>query len=102
MKYVFLFLGILAAVSLSGEASAEYAAQKDAAYLATIKAVADYKINDEEEIKNVNALRENVAFNQKLQKMLNKLSNDRTKNTKNRRVYEVLKKAGKEIYDILE
>ena len=69
------------AVFLQTPAQAQYAAQNDAKYLATIKAVADYKINDEENLQGVEALRQNRAFNEKLQKMLNKLSNKRTKDT---------------------
>ena len=69
--------------------------------MATIKAVADFKINDEENLQAVEALRQNRAFNQKLQKMLNKLSNERTKNTTNRKVLQILEKAGKDIYNLL-
>ena len=40
-----LALGLLAGVQ---EASAQFSAQKDAQYIATLKAVVNYKINDEE------------------------------------------------------
>ena len=86
----------------SHDVSAQYSATKDAQYLAVIKAVANYKINDEEEIDQVQKLRENENFNRTLQKMMNKLSNDRNKDAKNRKVLQILKKAGKEIYEILE
>lgn len=101
MKYIPLFL-LLIGVTVSGNAAAQYASQMDAAYLATIKAVADYKINDEENLKQVNELRENEKFNKKLAKMLEQLNNKRTKTGKNRQVYQILQKAGKEIYDILK
>ena len=45
---------------------AQYAAQKDASYIATLKAVLDYKMNDEENIRELEDLRENEQFNQKL------------------------------------
>lgn len=83
-------------------AEAQYTSQNDAAYLATIKAVSDYKIDDEEDAKNVEKLRQDERFNRKLSKMLAKLSNNRNKDAKNRRVYNILKRAGKEIYDELQ
>lgn len=87
--------------SLSGTAEAQMSASKDAQYLATIKAVADFKINDEENLREIERLRENKRFNQKLQKMLDQLDNKRTKNSKNKRVLQILEEAGKEIYNIL-
>ena len=83
-------------------AEAQYTSQNDAAYLATIKAVSDYKIDDEEDAKNVEKLRQDERFNRKLAKMLAKLRNNRNKDAKNRRVYNILKRAGKEIYDELQ
>ena len=83
-------------------AEAQYTSQNDAAYLATIKAVSDYKIDDEEDAINVEKLRQDERFNRKLSKMLAKLSNNRNKDAKNRRVYNILKRAGKEIYDELQ
>lgn len=80
---------------------AQFASQKDAAYLATLKAVTDFKMNDEEIVNDLEKLRQNEKFNQDLQNMLNKLTNSRTKTGKNRRVYQILQRAGKEIYDEL-
>ena len=94
-----LALGLLAGVQ---EASAQFSAQKDAQYIATLKAVVNYKINDEENLKDIESLRQNQAFNQKLQRMLNKLQNTRTKNTTNRRVQQILEKAGQDIYRLLD
>lgn len=93
---------LIALVMFSGKAEAQFAATKEAQYLAVIKAVADYKIDDEEQLKNVESLRENANFNRKLQKMLDKLSNSRSKNADNRRVLQILERAGKEIYDLLK
>ncbi len=89
---------LLMAMLLTFEADAQYAAQEDAMYLATLKAVVNYKIDDEENLKNVEALRTNQRFLQDLSKMMAKLSNRRTKNSVNSRVYKILLKAGKDIY----
>lgn len=99
----FLSLAIMFSVLLlSPAAKAQMAASKEAAYLATITAVSAYKINDEENLKNVEKLRQDKRFNEKLQKMLSQLSNNRTKNTKNKKVLQILEDAGKEIYDLLK
>jgi len=96
--YVILFSVLL----LSNNSFAQYSGSKNAQYLAVIKAVANYKIDDEEEINHVEKLRENNNFNRKLQNMMQKLTNSRNKDSKNRRVLQVLENAGKEIYEILE
>lgn len=83
---------------LSFAAKAQYAAQNDAMYLATLKSVINYKIDDEENLKNVEALRSNQYFLQDLSKMMAKLSNRRTKNSVNSKVYKILINAGKDIY----
>lgn len=62
----------------------------------------NYKIDDQENIRDIEALRQNRQFNEKLQRMLDKLSNERTKDAKNRRVLKVLEQAGEEIYKILD
>ena len=93
---------VLTLVTILGSTAwAQYSAQKEAAYIATLKAVTDYKINDEENIRNIERLRENQKFNNELQEMLAKLSNRRTKDSTNTRVYRILLQAGKEIYNEL-
>lgn len=84
------------------DAAAQFSAQKDAQYIATLRAVVNYKIDDEENIKDIESLRKNKAFNQKLQRMLDKLQNTRTKNTTNRKVQEILEKAGQDLYRLLD
>ena len=98
------FFGIMAMMLLLcvTAANAQYAAQNDAMYMATLKAVADYKIEDEENIKDIESLRANQRFLTELRKMLGKLSNRRTKNSVNTRVYNILLKAGKDIYNELK
>lgn len=99
MKKISFLLVIF--VLLSSAANAQYAAQREAAYMATLKAVTDYKINDEDNLRNVEDLRENERFKRDLMKMLSKLSNSYTKNSTNIRVYKILLKAGKDIYNEL-
>ena len=99
-----LFTPLLAWSVIVGaqDAYAQFSAQKDAQYLATLKAVVNYRINDEENLKDIESLRQNQAFNQKLQNMLNKLQNTRTKNTTNRKVQQILEKAGQDLYRLLD
>lgn len=96
-----LWIIVLFFAIAGSSAQAQYSAQKDAAYMATLKVVADYKINDEENIKDIESLRENERFNRELQTMMSKLSNRRTKDSTNARVYRILLKAGKDIYNEL-
>lgn len=102
MKNLLFFVILILFGMMCKPVGAQYTSQNDAAYLATIKAVADYKIDDEEDVKNVEKLRQDERFNRKLAKMLAKLNNSRNKDAKNRRVYNILKRAGKEIYDELQ
>lgn len=80
---------------------AQYSAQKEAMYIATLKAVVDYKINDEENLKDIQSLRENERFKRDLMSMMAKLSNNRTKNSVNNKVYRILLQAGKDVYNEL-
>ena len=101
MKILYLFLAAFT-FSLSVPVNAQMSSTKDAQYLATIKAVANYKINDEEELRNVERLRQNERFNRDLQNMMSKLQNSKNKDSKNKKVLSILKAAGKEIYEILK
>ena len=102
-KHMRLFFIMLTAIFLfSSKVYAQYTSQKDAMYIATLKAVVNYKINDEENLADIEDLRKNQRFNQRLQKMLNKLQNTRTKNSTNKRVYDILLKAGEEVYKELD
>lgn len=99
MRVLILITIILSSTS---SAFAQFSAQNEAKYLATLKAVVNYKINDEENLRAVESLRENQRFNQQLQRMINKLQNSRTKNSTNKKVYDILVKAGKQIYNELD
>ena len=101
MRRALIFVIIILLCNINNSL-AQFAADKDAAYLATLKAVADIKINDEEELDNVNRLRQDPQFNQKLYQMVQKLSNSKNKDSKNQRILRILKKAGKDIYDELK
>ena len=101
MKYLpfFLFLGC---VCINCEAKAQLSSQKEAAYFATVKAVANFKINDEENLKEIEQLRNDERFNEKLRKMLSKLDNKKNKNKINQKVYNILRNAGKQICEELD
>jgi hypothetical protein len=95
------YLILLALCIQISTAKAQYASQKDASYLATLKAVLDFKMKDEENLNELAALRENKNFNKKLSVMMEKLSNNRAKNSTNNKIYKILIKAGKDIYNEL-
>lgn len=71
-------------------------------YIATLKAVVNYKINDYEYKDDISKLRTNKRFNQDLQRMLDKLENDKYKDNKNKEVQKILEDAGRKIYNILD
>ena len=99
--YGIAFIAAIAtAVFCGADAKAQTAASKDAQYLAIVKAVADFKINDEEHLRNMEKLRQNKRFYDKLKKMLSKLSNNRTKDSTNKKVLDILENAGKELDQI--
>lgn len=97
-KFIIL---LLFGIMFSSSAHALYSTQKNAAYIATLKAVTDFKIEDEENLKQIEELRENKKFNSDLRKMLDKLSNQKNKDSKNNKIYNILLKAGKDIYNEL-
>ena len=100
MRIIFaLIIGMC--VFTSFYAKAQMSSTKTAQYLATVTAVSAYKIDDEENLKNVEKLRQDKRFNEKLQAMMAKLDNSKTKNNKNQQILKILEKAGKDIYDIL-
>ena len=101
MKKIILIL-IFSIFFFSSGAQAQLSATKDAQYIAVLKAVVNYKIDDEENIRNIERLRSDKRFNAKLQKMLDKLTNERSKNTTNRRVMQILEQAGKDLYNLLD
>ena len=94
---------ILAVATLAAsDVNAQYSASKEAQYLAIVKAVADYKIDDEEHLRKMEKLRENEKFNRDLYSMIQKLDNSRRKDSTNRKVLQILENAGKQLQDLLE
>ncbi len=73
MKKLALFLAVLM-LGCSTAAQAQMAATRDAQYIAVLRAVVNYKIDDDENIRNIERLREDRRFNEKVQKMLDKLA----------------------------
>ena len=97
MKKVIYSIIISSCVFFAFEARAQFAAQNDARHMATLRAVVEYKINDEEIANDVESLRENQWFLRDLQRRLDRLQNTRSKNAVNRRVYNILIQAGRDI-----
>ena len=94
---------ILAVATLAaGDVNAQYSSSKEAQYLAVVKAVADYKIDDEEHLKKMERLRENEKFNRDLYMMIQKLDNSRSKDATNRKVLQILENAGKQLQELLD
>lgn len=93
---------VLIAICFAVPVQAQYSASKDAQNIATLKAVVNYKIDDEEILDDVQNLRENRSFMVKLQRKLDKLDNRRTKDSRNRKVMKILKKAGEDISKALD
>ena len=94
---------ILAVATLAaGDVNAQYSASKEAQYLAIVKAVADFKIDDEEHLRKMEKLRENEKFNRDLYSKIQKLDNSRRKDSTNRKVLQILENAGKQLQDLLE
>ncbi|MFV0625740.1 MAG: hypothetical protein ACK5N8_00130 [Alphaproteobacteria bacterium] len=100
MKKIYFSVFILS-VLFSVPAEAQLSATKDAQYLIIAKVVADYKMQDEEFVNDIDSLRDNERFNRKLQRMLESISNSRSKDSKNRQIVNILEKAGKDIDKIL-
>ena len=98
-KFAFLITAVM--IGFAGAANAQMAATRDAQYIAVLRAVVNYKIDDEENIRNIERLREDRRFPDKVQKMREKRSTNRSKNTTNRKVLQILEQAGKDLYNLL-
>lgn len=75
--------------------------QKDARNLMIVKAVADFKMGDEKLAKEFDELENNREYHEKLQKIMDKLSNKKYPNNKNKEVTKILQDAGNRIYNLL-
>ena len=91
-----LFLGMQVA-----DVMAQSATLNKAKYVATLKVVAEHKLNDDDLTKDLAKLRQSKKFKQDLNKMVEKLDNSRPSEAKNRKVMQILERAGREIYNEL-
>jgi len=100
MRIFALFL-VLLGLSYSSTTQAQFSASRGAQHLAILRAVVNYKIDDEEHVRDIERLRENERFNQRVQRMLDRLQNTRTKDSRNRQVLEILENAGRDLERVL-
>ena len=73
MKYLSALLIFTFMLSFPSISRAYSSLEEEAMYIATLKAVLDYKMEDEKNIKRIEKLRHDKKFNQKLEKMLSEL-----------------------------
>lgn len=99
LKYI--LLAVLLLGSFPATAQDFPLRMQNAAYLATLKAVLDYKMNDEEVSEDLQRLRENAEFTEALRKKMESLTNTRRKNSTNKRIYQMLINDGEKIYNEL-
>lgn len=93
---------VLAFLSFISSAQAQTSSTQEAQYVAITKAVVNYKIDDEEINKDIEKLRQHKRFNEKIQRMLDKLSNKKSKNATNKKVLRLLEETGKELEKMLD
>lgn len=75
--------------------------QRKAFNIMILQEVASYKLGDEKLKKEVDGLRNNREYYDKLEKIKKKLSNGRISNTNNQEVLRILNDAGNRIYNLL-
>lgn len=75
--------------------------QRKAFNIMILQEVASYKLGDEKLKKEVEGLRNNREYYDKLEKIKKKLSNGRISNTNNQEVLRILNDAGNRIYNLL-
>ena len=85
-----------------GVAKAQMAALNKAKYIATLKVVADHKMNDESIVDDLDRLRQHERFKKELSKMVGKLDNSKPNEARNQRIMRILERAGREIYNELK
>lgn len=96
-KYFCLLVMLLSAMP----AYAQMSSLTKAKYIATLKVVANYKMDDQDITKDLDKLRESERFKKDLEKMVSKLNNKKS-NALDRRVMKILEQAGKDIYNELK
>ena len=96
-KYICLLVMLLSAMP----AYAQMSSLTRAKYIATLKVVANYKMDDQDITRDMDKLRESEKFKKDLEKMVSKLNNKRS-NALDRRIMKILEQAGKDIYNELK
>ncbi len=94
----FFVLCVMGGCLISGSVFAQSATLNKAKYLATLKVVSEHKMKDEDIVKDLEKLRQSKKFKQELSKIVEKLDNSRPSEAKNRKIMQILERAGKEIY----
>ena len=79
----------------------DYGDQKDARNIKIVEAVAHYKLGDENLREEIEKLDQNREYNKKMKKIMEKLSNDKRRDTKNREVVRILQETGNKLYNLL-
>lgn len=69
--------------------------------LLVLQQVADYKIGDEKLKSNINEVKESREYQRKMNAVMEKLSNGKIANSKNKEVLRILDEAGNKIYNLL-
>ena len=75
--------------------------ERKARNLLFLEEIANYKLNDEELSDDFNAVEDSREYDEKLKKALKKLTNRKMKDSKNRKVMEILDDAGDRLYNLL-
>lgn len=78
-----------------------FGSQKTARNIMILREVAGFKLGDEQLRKDFAELEQNSQYEKKLQKIMQKLKNDKIRNSKNKEVLRILDEAGDKIYNLL-
>ncbi len=85
----------------SGMRLASYGDQREARNIMVVQAVVNYKLGDDKLAKQFEKVEDNAEFERKMQQIMENLSNNRMRNTKNREVIRILDDAGNKLYNLL-
>ncbi|MBR1840937.1 MAG: hypothetical protein IJ778_02275 [Alphaproteobacteria bacterium] len=75
--------------------------ERKARNLLVVKEVADFKIGDEKLSKDFEMVESTDEFERKMAKIMEKLSNKKMRDSKNREVINILNEAGDKLYNLL-
>ena len=97
MKKIFFAMTLLSVFFINSSANAQFSAQRDASHMIIVRVISEYKMNDQEYLRDIESLREDQRFNSRLERMLARVSNDKNRDSRNRQVVEILQRAGRDI-----